>query len=98
MIDSLYNSTRKGWLKAFSFIISTVMFISILLFSERFSTHFGGQTPYLVLLVLYGMTILWIHGIGFEIRLHLFKAVFLPIIGYIIVLPSLCYLIFPLFI
>ena len=89
MIHSLYELTRKGWLKALSFILATTMFVLILLNSAHFTLLFGGKTPWLALLVFYGMAILWIHGIGFEIRSALWKAIFLPITGYAIILFSL---------
>lgn len=92
MIDSLYNITRKGWLKALSFILATAMFAMILLNATTFATHFGGHIPYLALLVFYGMAILWIHGIGFEIKSALFKLIFLPITGYLIIFPALIYI------
>lgn len=89
MIDSLYNVTRKGWLKALSFILASAMFVMILSNSAAFAIHFGGYIPYLALLVFYGMAILWIHGIGFEIQSASFKLLFLPITGYLIVFPAL---------
>ncbi len=45
--------------------------------------------PYFALLAFYGMAILWIHGVGFEIKTILWRLIFLPIIGYIIVLGSI---------
>ncbi|MBV6539903.1 cyd operon protein YbgE [Ursidibacter maritimus] len=92
MIDLFYNLTRKGWLKALSFILATAMFASILLNANTFAMYFGGRIPYLAILVFYGMAILWIHGIGFEIKSIFFKAIFLPLVGYLIVLPSLLYI------
>lgn len=94
MIDLLYNVTRKGWLRALSFILSTAMFVVILLQSYAFAYHFGGAVPYLAILVFYGMAILWIHGIGFEIRSRFFRLMFLPILGYLIILPSFLYIVF----
>ncbi|MDO5055620.1 MAG: cyd operon protein YbgE [Pasteurella oralis] len=92
MIDSLYNITRKGWLKALSFLLATAMFAAILLNSTTFASQFGGHIPYLAILVFYGMAILWIHGVGFEIRTSLFKLIFLPLVGYGIVIIALLYL------
>ncbi len=89
MINTLYNLTAKGLLKALSFILATALFATILLNSLTFAEYFGGRIPYLVILVFYGMAILWIHGVGFEIRTVFWKAIFLPIIGYLIVIPSL---------
>ncbi|MCK3654412.1 cytochrome bd biosynthesis protein [Pasteurellaceae bacterium Macca] len=89
MIDSLYQITKKGWLTALSFILAVVMFGAILLHSNSFALHFGGKIPYLAVLVFYGMAILFIHGVGFEIRSTVWKGIFLPLIGYIIVLPPL---------
>lgn len=92
MIHKLYNLTAKGLLKALSFILATALFAIILLNSTAFALTFGGKTPYLVMLIFYGMAILWIHGVGFEIRSTIWKAIFLPIVGYLIVIPSLCIL------
>lgn len=92
MIHTLYELTRKGWLKALSFILSTAMFATILLKSSLFAQHFGGSTPYLAILVFYAMAILWIHGIGFEIRSAVWKAIFLPLLGYLLLIPSISYL------
>lgn len=92
MINSLYRLTGKGWLKALSFILATALFALILFKSAVFARYFGGHVPYLVLLTFYGMAILWIHGIGFEIKSRLWQGIFLPLIGYIIVLPSLIFL------
>ncbi|AHG73750.1 cyd operon protein YbgE [Mannheimia bovis] len=92
MINTLYNLTAKGLLKALSFILATALFAIILLNSTAFALTFGGKTPYLVMLIFYGMAILWIHGVGFEIRSTIWKAIFLPIVGYLIVIPSLCIL------
>lgn len=89
MINTLYNLTAKGLLKALSFILATALFAIILLNSTAFALTFGGKTPYLVMLIFYGMAILWIHGVGFEIRSTIWKAIFLPIVGYLIVIPSL---------
>lgn len=92
MINTLYNLTAKGLLKALSFILATVLCAIVLLNSTAFALTFGGKTPYLVILIFYGMAILWIHGVGFEIRATIWKAIFLPIVGYLIVIPSLCIL------
>lgn len=92
MINTLYNLTAKGLLKALSFILATLLCAIILLNSTAFALIFGGKTPYLVILVFYGMAILWIHGVGFEIRSTIWKVIFLPVMGYFIVIPSLCIL------
>ncbi|ABY68904.1 cyd operon protein YbgE [Actinobacillus pleuropneumoniae] len=93
MIHSLYDITRKGWLKALSFILACVMFVMIMMNSNLFAQHFGGHAVYRAIITFYGMTILWIHGIGFEIRHSFWKTVFLPLVGYLIVFSSLVYLI-----
>lgn len=92
MIDSLYNLTRKGWLKALSFLLAVTMFITILLKVSVFAHYFGGTVPYLAILVFYAMAILFIHGVGFDIRGVIWKAIFLPITGYLIILPTLVFL------
>ncbi|HHW7567313.1 TPA: cyd operon protein YbgE [Mannheimia haemolytica] len=89
MIHKLYNLTAKGLLKALSFILATVLFATIWVNSTAFALSFGGKTPYLAMLVFYGMAILWVHGIGFEIRAAIWKVIFLPLLGYLIVISAL---------
>ncbi|HDL5824301.1 TPA: cytochrome bd biosynthesis protein, partial [Mannheimia haemolytica] len=80
MIHKLYNLTAKGLLKALSFILAAVLFATIWVNSTAFALSFGGKTPYLAMLVFYGMAILWVHGIGFEIRAAIWKVIFLPLL------------------
>lgn len=89
MINLLYNMTSKGLLKALSFLLASGLFAMILLKSTAFGVYFGGKIPYLALTAFYGMGILWIHGIGFEIRSQIWRLIFLPLIGYLIVIPSI---------
>lgn len=89
MIHSLYNLTGKGYLRALSFILAIAIFILILLNSAHFAQQFGGQIPYLAMLVFYAMAILFIHGVGFEIKSSIWQALFLPLIGYIIAIPTI---------
>ncbi len=92
MINALYNLTAKGLLKALSFILASALFVMFITNSTAFAAHFGGKVPYLALLAFYGMAILWIHGIGFEIKSQIWRAIFLPLIGYIIVITAIIYL------
>lgn len=94
MIHSLYEVTRKGGFKALSFILATAFFVLILMNATGFAHYFGGKFPYLALLAFYGMAILWIHGIGFEIKSLIWKTIFLPMLGYIIVIFSIAALLF----
>lgn len=89
MINTLYNLTAKGLLKALSFILASVLFAVIFINSPVFALIFGGKIPFGAIIVFYAMAILWIHGIGFEIRSVFWKAVFMPIIGYLVAIPSL---------
>ena len=92
MISTLYNLTAKGLLKALSFILASALFVMFITNSTAFASHFGGQVPYLAFLAFYGMAILWIHGIGFEIKSSVWRAIFLPLMGYIIVITAIIYL------
>lgn len=92
MISTLYNLTAKGLLKALSFILASALFVMFITNSTAFALHFGGKVPYLALLAFYGMAILWIHGIGFEIKSPVWRAIFLPLMGYIIVVTAIIYL------
>ncbi|WP_294087954.1 cyd operon protein YbgE [uncultured Actinobacillus sp.] len=93
MINSLYSLTRKGWLQALSFILALGMFIAILMYSNVFAHHFGGKIPYLALLVFYGMAILMIHAVGFDIKSLLWKCIFMPFLGYVIIISALIMLV-----
>ncbi len=93
MIKSLYELTNKGVLKPLSFVSATLLFIAIALFSKKFTAYFGGHQFYLAILVFYGMSILWIHGVGFEIKSTVMKFIFMPLLGYIIVYSALIYLV-----
>ena len=92
MISTLYNLTAKGLLKALSFILASALFVMFITNSTAFASHFGGKVPYLALLAFYGMAILWIHGIGIEIKSSVWRAIFLPLMGYIIVITAIIYL------
>ena len=92
MIHLLYHLTSKGLLKALSFPLASGLFAMILLKSTAFGIYFGGKIPYFALLAFYGMGILWIHGIGFEIKSPVWRAIFLPLMGYIIVITAIIYL------
>ncbi len=89
MVDKLYNLTSKGFLKALSFILASLLFGLILFNSVVFSQQFGGRIPYLAILVFYGMAILWIHGVGFDIKSKIWKIIFLPLTGYLIVISTI---------
>lgn len=91
MIDLLYRLTRKGWLQALSFILASAMFGAILLNSSVFAHAFGGNIPYLAILIFYGMSILWIHSIGFELKSAFWRLIFMPLFGYFITLPAFFY-------
>ncbi|MDP8185165.1 cyd operon protein YbgE [Phocoenobacter skyensis] len=94
MIDTLYKLTSKGLLKALSFILASLLFGLILLNSATFAQQFGGKIPYLAIITFYGMAILWIHGIGFEIKHTFWKIIFLPLLGYLIVLSTIIRILF----
>ncbi|MDH2924197.1 cyd operon protein YbgE [Nicoletella semolina] len=89
MITLIYNLTQKGLLKALSFLLASGLFIVIFCKSMLFASKFGIFS----LVVFYGTVILWIHGIGFEIRLSFWRLVFLPLVGYLIVIPAFIYIV-----
>lgn len=94
MLDRLYNLTSKGLLQALSFILASLLFVLILLNSVDFAYQFGGRVPYLAIICFYGMAILFIHGIGFNIKSKVWQLIFLPLFGYIIVITYILLLIF----
>lgn len=94
MINSLYTVTSKGFFKALSFTLAILLFIVIFINMPIFAQYFGGKVPYLALGVFYGMAILWVHSLGFELTSPIWQAIFLPLIGYIIAFPTLIYIMF----
>ncbi|EHK89500.1 cyd operon protein YbgE [Aggregatibacter actinomycetemcomitans] len=83
MINSLYQSLNKGSFRTLSFILALILTIFFFFNVNQFATQLRAVEFYYVLGLIWGMVILWIHGIGFEIRLNLWRAIFMPWIGYI---------------
>ncbi|HHE3626714.1 TPA: cyd operon protein YbgE [Pasteurella multocida] len=83
MINSLYQIFNKGSLRTLSFIFAILITLFFFFNINDFSTNLRSAPAPLILLMIWGTGILWIHGIGFEIRSTLWKGLFSPIIGYI---------------
>lgn len=89
MINSLYELVNKGSWRALSFILAILLTLAFFFNINQFSTELRSAPIYWVLLTLWSTVILWIHGIGFEIRSVIWKTVFLPVIGYLVALIAL---------
>ena len=76
MINSLYQLTNKGSLRTLSFILA----LTLTIFFFFNVNH---------LAVIWGVVILWIHGIGFEIRTMIWRTIFMPWVGYVAGIISL---------
>ncbi|HHT7856049.1 cyd operon protein YbgE [Pasteurella multocida] len=83
MINSIYQIFNKGSLRTLSFILAVLLTLFFFLNINHFSTNLRSEPVLLVLIIIWGTGVLWIHGIGFEIRNTFWKALFLPLIGYI---------------
>ena len=83
MINSLYQSVNKGSFRTLSFILALILTIFFFFNVNQFATQLRAVEFYYVFGLIWGTIVLWIHGIGFEIRLSLWRAIFMPWIGYI---------------
>ncbi|MFU2078583.1 cyd operon YbgE family protein [Avibacterium avium] len=92
MINKAYHLVNKGSWRALSLILAIVLtlcfFFNIYGFVSYLRVEFGTLA---VLCTLWATVILWIHGIGFEIRATIWKLVFFPYIGYLVGILTLIY-------
>ncbi|WP_101776085.1 cyd operon protein YbgE [Pasteurella oralis] len=90
MISSLYQIFNKGSLRTLSFILAISITLCFFLNIHDFSTNLRSAPITLVLLSIWGTGIVWIHGIGFEIRSTIWQLVFSPLLGYIATILAFC--------
>ncbi|MGC6248656.1 cyd operon protein YbgE [Bisgaard Taxon 45] len=83
MINSVYQIFNKGSLRTLSFILAIVLTLLFFINVNDFSTNLRTAHPIVILLIIWGTGILWIHGIGFEIRTSIWQMLFFPLLGYI---------------
>ncbi|MDO4627281.1 MAG: cyd operon protein YbgE [Pasteurellaceae bacterium] len=83
MINSIYQLVNKGSWRALSFILAIVITLCFFFNIDQFATALRNAPVLSVCLILWATVVLWIHGIGFDIRFWLWKLLFLPYIGYL---------------
>ncbi|BFU60151.1 MULTISPECIES: cyd operon protein YbgE [Rodentibacter] len=83
MIQSLYQYVNKGSLRTLSFILAIVLTLVFFFNFNQFSTQLRTANPFLILFILWGLVILWIHGIGFKINRTFWQLIFFPYLGYL---------------
>lgn len=86
MINSLYQFTNKGSWRALSCILAIVLTFSLFFNVNGFASALRSFPPYLIILGMWAIITLWIHGIGFVIRTSFWKTCFLPLLSYVILL------------
>ena len=84
MINSVYLLVNKGSWRALSFILAILLTASFFFNIHQFASELRTANPIWVVLILWSTVILWIHGMGFDIRSNLGKYLFFPIFGYLI--------------
>ncbi|MFC0322940.1 cyd operon YbgE family protein [Gallibacterium melopsittaci] len=89
MIQSLYQLTNKGSLRALSFILAIILTISIFTHTEFFALNLGGISPIYTLIIFWSVATLWIHGFGLELYRTIWKLLFLPLIAYFVAVLTL---------
>ncbi|MGR6981027.1 cyd operon protein YbgE [Testudinibacter sp. P27/CKL/0425] len=92
MIEQLYQFFNKGSYRALSFIFAIALMLSIFFNAKKFALEFGGPAPLFTLFLIWGTSILWIHGIGLQIRKTCWKGFFNPLIGYLAAVSGLAYI------
>lgn len=83
MIQSLYQYTNKGSLRTLSFILAILLTLAFFFNLDQFSTQLRTANPFFILFILWGLVILWIHGIGFKIERTFWQMIFFPYLGYL---------------
>lgn len=94
MINTAYQYVNKGSWRALSFILAITLTSFFFFNIQGFSTDLRTQSPIWVLTLLWATVILWIHGIGFEIRTTIWKILFFPYVGYVVGLIALISILF----
>ena len=89
MINALYQLANKGSLRTLSFILALMLTAVFFLNINQFSTQLRAVEFYYVFILIWSVGILWIHGLGFEIRATLWRMLFMPWIGYLATIISL---------
>lgn len=89
MINALYQLANKGSLRTLSFVLALTLTIFFFLNVNQFSTQLRAVEFYYVFAVIWGVVILWIHGIGFDIRAAFWCAIFMPWFGYVAAIIAL---------
>lgn len=93
MLDKLYQSVNKGSWRALSLILALMLMVTMFLNAKRFTLNFGGPSPLFTSFLIWGISILWIHGIGLDLIKTRWKLIFNPYIGYLAVIAGLLSLI-----
>lgn len=83
MINSVYQLFNKGSLRTLSFVLAIFITLCFFFNVNQFSTNLRTANPVLILFIVCSLCVCWIHGMGFTINNKFFKAIFLPIWGYV---------------
>ena len=83
MINSLYQLANKGSLRTLSFILALTLTIFFFFNVNQFATQLRAVEFYYVFALIWGTVVLCIHCIGFDIRAVIWRAVFMPWVGYV---------------
>lgn len=89
MIHQAYFFVNKGSWRALSFILAIGLTLCFFFNANEFATALRSASPYWVILILWATVILWIHGIGFEIKATIWQCLFFPYLGYAVALIAL---------
>ena len=84
-MHSLYHLLNKGSWRALSFIFAMLATWLFFFNIGQFATALRHVSAYWVILILWSTVVVWIHGIGFDMRSTVGKIVFCPLFAYIII-------------
>lgn len=88
-MNLLYQLFNKGSYRTLSFIVALILTLCFFLNINNFSSQLRVASPYWVRLLIWSTVILWIHGIGLDIRHIFWKTLFNPIWAYVTVITLL---------
>lgn len=91
-INQTYHLVNKGSYRALSLVFAILMILLIFFNTERFALDLGGPSPLFTLYLLWGTTVLWVHGIGFNLEKWTWQLIFHPFLGYIASLFAIYFL------
>lgn len=75
---------NPGWLRLFSFLLASALSAMLLTYPRAVATSLSEVNHGLLFLVMWGIAAGFIHGVGFVPRMIIWRIVFNPFIGWLL--------------